>query len=149
MKNIAVFKGIGKCSDFEAKIIVNDQNTVCYIKKLRQIGRVIYWSFSLLKISLSKCSFLWTWFQLRKFLKIIRLKYSCWKLVLFVLLLVVSMIIHVVRTSLHSYKLFSDLWFFFSKGNFSPMKKLFFKVIYYNVFSFIKTPLKWSVSLYK
>lgn len=145
MKNI----GIGKCSDFEAKIIVNDQNTVCYIKKLRQIGRVIYWSFSLLKISLSKCSFLWIWFQLRKFLKIIRLKYSCWKLVLFVLLLVVSMIVHVVRTSLHSYKLFSDLWFFFSKGDFSPMKKLFFKVIYYNVFSFIKTPLKWSVSLYK
>lgn len=149
MKNIAVFNGIGKCSDFEAKIIVNDQNTVCYIKKLRQIGRVIYWSFSLLKISLSKCSFLWTWFQLRKVLKIIRLKYSCWKLVLFVLLLVVSMIIHVVRSSLHSYKLFSDLWFFFSKGNFSPMKKLFLKVIYYNVFSFIKAPFKWSVSLYK
>lgn len=119
------------------------------IKSLRQIGCLIYWSFSLLKISLSKCSFLWIWFQLRKFLKIIRLKYSCWKLVLFVLLLVVSMIVHVVRTSLHSYKLFSDLWFFFSKGDFSPMKKLFFKVIYYNVFSFIKTPLKWSVSLYK
>lgn len=128
MKNIAVFNGIGKCSDFEAKIIVNDQNTVCYIKKLRQIGRVIYWSFSLLKISLSKCSFLWTWFQLRKFLKIIRLKYSCWKLVLFVLLLVVSMIVHVVRTSLQSYKLFSDLWFFFRKVTFLLWRNFFLRL---------------------